>query len=260
MKNMSTAQRREKIRELIAAQGNVSVTELAGIFGISEVTVRGDLNDMERTGLLRRIRGGAVSTAKMYYEMSLNDRMEVNRLQKISVAKACASLIKDGDIIMIDSGTTTCYLAKELSERGNLTVLTNALQVADEFRYNRSVNVILLGGNLDARYRFTYGNDVVTQLQKYRADKAIIATDGLSAEHGLTTYHHQELDVTRMMIERSNEVLVVADHSKIGKEGFSYITGISDLDILVTDTEAANNNELKALSSLGIRVVEAQGV
>jgi len=256
MRGIGTSRRRDGIRELLREQGSVSVSELASLFETSEVTIRNDLSEMESLGLLRRVHGGAVSTKKAYYEMSLNDRMDVNKEEKIRIAKACANLIKDGDTLMIDSGTTTCYLARELSERGNLTVVTNALLIAQEFVYNRSVNVILLGGNFDPQYQYAYGADAITQLQRYRADKTIIATDGISADHGLTTYHHHELDVSHLMIQRSNEVIVVADHSKIGKEGFSNITDIACIDILVTDEYTDSKPELDAIAGKGISIIE----
>lgn len=256
MSGVSSNRRREGILDLLRERGRVNVAELAAMYDISEVTIRSDLTEMEQAGSLRRVHGGAVSTKRAYYEMSLSDRMDINKDEKVRIAKACAALIKDGDTLMIDSGTTTRYLARELSERGNLTVVTNALLVAQEFVYNRSVNVILLGGNLDLQYQYTYGNDAITQLQKYRADKTIIATDGVGADHGLTSYHHHELDVSRLMIERSNEVVVVSDHSKIGKEGFSNITGISSIDVLVTNRHDANSAELDALREKGITVIE----
>ena len=257
MKGNGANSRRDGIWELLKERGNVSVSELSGIFATSEVTIRNDLSEMERLGLLRRVHGGAVSTKKAYYEMSLNDRMDVNKDEKMRIAKACAGIVRDGDTLMIDSGTTTRYLARELSELGNLTVVTNALLIAQELVYNRSVNVILLGGNFDPQFQYAYGNDAITQLHKYRADKTIISTDGIGAVHGLTTYHHHELDVSRLMIERSNEVIVVADHSKIGKEGFSNITGISSIDILVTNKCNGSNAELDAIAEKGILVMEA---
>jgi len=241
--------------ELLKDKGQVSVSQLAELFHISEVTIRSDLTEMEQGGQLRRIHGGAVSSKRAYYEMSLNDRMEVHREEKLRIAKACADLIRDGDTLMIDSGTTCQLLARELAERSNLTVVTNALMIAQEFVYNRSVNVILLGGNLDLQYQFTFGNDAITQLQKYRSDKTIIATDGIGVSHGLTTYHHQERDVSRLMIERSNAAIVVADHSKIGKEGFSNITGISSIGVLVTNKNG-NKQELDAIRKKGISVIE----
>jgi len=256
MSGTNSGRRRDNILELLRERGKVTVSGLAVQFGISEVTIRNDLTEMELAGLLRRVHGGAVSTKRAYYEMSQSDRMEVNKDEKIRIARACAALIKDGDTLMIDSGTTTRYLARELSERSNLTVVTNAILAAQEFVYNRSVNVILLGGNMDLQYQYTYGNDAVNQLQKYRADKTIISTDGIGADHGLTTFHHHELEVCRLMIQRSNEVIVIADHSKIGKEGFSNIIDITGVDTLMTGICKENKPELDAIRAKGIPVAE----
>jgi len=236
----------------------VKVSQLIEIFGISGVTIRSDLSEMEQAGLLRRTHGGAVSTKKAYYNMSLNDRMSINRNEKIRIAKTCAGLINDGDTLMIDSGTTTRYLAMELAERADLTIVTNSMLIAEEFVYNNSVNVILLGGNMDLKYQYTYGNDTIAQLGKYRADKMVIATDGFSADHGLTTYHYQEADVSRCMIERANTVIAVADHSKIGKEGFSYIAPIESVGTLVTDEYPETGSELERIRLNGITVEEAR--
>jgi len=246
----------DSILDMLNEKGNITVSELAEEFGISEVTIRSDLTGMERAGLLRRIHGGAISTRRASYELSHSDRMELNKDAKIRIAKACVDLVKDGDALMIDYGTTTRYLARELAERGNLTVVTNALLVAQELIYNRSVNVLLLGGNLDLQYQFTFGNDTVAQIQRYRADKAIISADGVTSAHGITTYHHQDVELCRLMIERSNEVIVIADHSKIGKEGFSNITGICGVDILVTNKCDDSKAELDALRGKGIVVME----
>jgi len=252
--HISPSKRKNIILDLLKNDDEVRVSELAGILGISGVTIRSDLAEMEKEGLLRRTHGGAVNTKKSYYSMSNNDRMNTNRKEKTAIAKSCASLINDGDTLMIVSGTTTRYLARELAERSNLTIVTNSVLVAEEFLFNSSINVILLGGSLDLQYQFTFGDDTVTQLQKYRADKMILAIDGISADHGLSTFHHRETDVSRQMMERSNAVVAVADHSKIGREGFSYIAPLTSIDILVTDLYDEKQAELNEFRHAGIIV------
>ena len=249
-------QRRNAILEILKTDDIVRVSNLAEILSASGVTIRNDLSEMEQAGLLRRIHGGAVSTKKSYYNMSVSDRMSINKSEKKQIAKTCAGLINDGDTLMIDSGTTTRYLAMELAARKDLTIVTNAMHIAAEFVYNNSANVILLGGNLDLKYQFTFGNDTIAGLKKYRADKMIIATDGISLDHGITTYHYQETEVSRCMIERANTVIVVADHSKIGKEGFSFIAPLSGIDILVTNACPDNAVELESFRKNGIKVIE----
>lgn len=248
--------RRNSILEIVNREGKVKVSQLVRVFNISEVTIRNDLIEMERERKLRRFHGGAISIKSAYSDLSINDRMDVNKEEKKRIAQYVSGLINDGDTIMIDSGTTTCYIAKELAEKNNLTIVTNALLIAKEFFCNNTINVILVGGNLDLQYQFTAGNDTVVQLQKYRADKMIIATDGISAKHGLTTYHYKEVDVSRQMIERANEVIAVADDSKIGREGFAFITSLDSIDILVTNKCNTNNEEIIEIRKKDIIVEE----
>jgi len=254
--DLSPVQRKNKILERLKQEDEVRVGELAEMFCISSATIRSDLAELEEKGLLRRTHGGALGTKKSYFSMSLNERMKINREEKIRIAKSCVGLIKDGDTLMVVSGTTTRYVAKELAERSNLTIVTNSVQVAEEFVYNNSINVIMLGGNLDLQYQFTYGPDTVAQLLKYRADKMILALDGVSVKHGLSTYHALESDVSRQMIDRANEVIAVADHSKIGREGFSHIAPLTSIDILVTDKNESSKLELDGFRKNGIAVEE----
>ena len=254
--SISAGQRRDKILETLNNSGKVTVARLVGDFGVSDATVRNDLAAMEQDGLLRRIRGGAVKANNPFY-MSQNNRMNIKKDEKILIAKACANLIDDGDTLMINPGTTTLYLAKELSERHNLTVVTNSVLIAQELVCGNMINVVLLGGNIDTQYQFTFGDDTVRQLQKYRANKVIIATDGISANNGLTTYHPKSVEVSSQMIERAYETIVVADNTKIGKEGFSFIAPISVVNVLVTNKHSENNSELEALRKKGVAVISS---
>jgi len=258
MHGIKTNLRREKIIELLEQTGEVNVVQLAMLFDVSQVTIRSDLNEMAEANLLKRVHSGAISiktAGKAYYEATFNERMNINKLEKIKIAKACASLINDGDTIIIDSGTTALYLAKELSLRSNLTIVTNAMLVAQELLYNRSVKVILLGGDVDYYHQFTYGNDTITQLHRYRADKFILSTDGIDVKCGLTTYHHLEAEVSRSMMDRVNQVIAIADHSKIGREGFAYIAPIAKVNLIITDVQAHKSSELEKIKQEKIEVI-----
>ena len=258
-KKLNTTQRRETIKDIVEKEAKVNVVQLALLFGTSQATIRTDLKEMEKANLLQRTHGGAISIGsayKAYYDTTLNERMNINKEEKIRIAKACATLIQDGDTIMIDSGTTTIYLARELAQHNNLTVLTNAVLVAQELFYNPSIKVILLGGDLDFTTQFTYGNDALAQLQKYRANKYLLSIDGISVEHGITTFHHQEVEISRLMIERVNQVITLADSSKIGKEGFSYIASIDKVHTLITDENSQNQEVLKGIRQHGLQVIE----
>lgn len=229
--------RREKILNMLTVNGNVRVTELSELLDISSVTIRSDLNEMEQRGLLLRVHGGAISKNRAYYQMSLNERSQTNTEKKWAVAAACARLIKDDDIIMINSGTTTTLVMKELKARKNLTVITNSLAVAREAELCDNARLILLGGSLNYQYQYTYGEDTLTQLNRFKADKVILSADGISPE-GLTSYQLSESAVDHKMVERSYSAIVVADSTKIGNVALSFVEPITAVDILITNADA----------------------
>lgn len=245
--------RRKKIIELLNKEGKIKVIGLSRLFGISEVTIRNDLSALEEEGLLERIHGGAVSTYKSYYNMSLSDRMKTNEEEKRAIAADCASLITNGDTIMINSGTTTLFVVQELKHIKNLTLVTNSLAIALEAGHFGNMQVILLGGNYNDQYQFTYGDDTVNQLKRYKADKLILAADGVSAEEGVTTYHHLEAEVNRQMLDRVNKTIVVADYTKISRTSFAYINSIGSVDILVTNKNS-NQDEINAIKEKGVEI------
>ncbi|MGE5558493.1 MAG: DeoR/GlpR family DNA-binding transcription regulator [Bacillota bacterium] len=253
MDELDIEERRQKILDMLTQRGRVKVAELSRLFNISEVTIRNDLSDLESLGLLERVHGGAVGTNKAYYNMSFFDRMHTNEPEKRRIAGKAAELISDGDTILINSGTTTLFVAQELKNVKNLTVVTNAVSIALEIGHYSNIHVILLGGNFNPQYQFTYGDDTINQLRRYKADKLILAADGVSAADGITTYHHFEAEVNRQMIIRVNKTIVVADHSKIARTSFAFIDEASSIDTLVTN-EKAGHEELDALKEKGIDI------
>ncbi|GGD53107.1 DeoR/GlpR family DNA-binding transcription regulator [Paenibacillus nasutitermitis] len=247
-------ERRKRILDLLQREGKVRVTDLSKIFGISEVTIRGDLDGLEEQGLLQRVHGGAISTYKGYYNMTLHDRMETNKDEKRRIAVEAASMISDGDTIIVGSGTTPLFVMRELKNHKNLIIITNSLAVAHEAGFNRNINVVvLLGGNLNLQYQFVSGDDTISQLNKYKADKLILSSDGVSFEYGITTYHHTEAELYRRMIAKVDMTILVADSIKIGRANFSQIETIDKIDYLITNSNA-NKEEVDALKEKGIEV------
>jgi DeoR family fructose operon transcriptional repressor len=239
---------------MISAKGHVRVSELAQVFGISEVTIRHDLAELEEQSLLYRVHGGAESAHRAYYTLSLVDRMKRNEQAKRQIAVQAASLVRDGETVLMDSGTTTLMAAQELRQKKALTVVTNSLMIAREMCAAPDSNVILLGGNLNASDLFAYGDDTYAQLQRYKADKMIMAVDGISAESGITTYYHLEAEVTRRMSERAGMVIVAADYTKIGREGFANIGAVEIADILITNAQA-DQRALAAIAEKNVKVM-----
>lgn len=249
----SMEDRRQRIVEMLKLQGKVKVTDLSRFFHISEVTIRNDLSELENEGMLERVHGGAIRSVQSYYKLSFQERMATNEPEKRRIAASIIPMVNDGDTLIINSGTTTLFVAQELVKKRNLTVVTNSLAIAQELGAVNSGSVIILGGNLNPQYQFSHGDDTINQLRKYRADKLILSVDGVSVEEGLTTYHHLEAEVNRQMISRVNRIIIAADHTKIGRIGFARIDGLEGMDVLVTN-EGADTEEIQAIRSLGIDV------
>jgi DeoR/GlpR family transcriptional regulator of sugar metabolism len=251
--DMTVDDRRKKILELLEKDGKVKVVELSRLFKISEVTIRNDFSELENSGMLDRVHGGAISTNKAYFNMNFYERIGKFEKEKRKIASAAAKMINTNDTVMINSGTTTFFIAQELKNLKALTIVTNSISIVQELAAIPNFNVILLGGNYNAQYQFTYGEDALQQLRKYKTDKLILSADGVSSEYGLTTHHHQEADISRGMIERVNQLIVVADFSKIGRENFANIAPIEAVDYLITNT-TANTDELANLTKKGIEI------
>lgn len=246
--------RRKKILEILNRDGQVRVTQLSEELGATTVTIRSDLDSLERDGYLERIQGGAVQTVRNYYNLEFLRRKQEYSEVKKGIASAAADIVHDGDTLLINSGTTTYYTAIELKKRKNLNIVTNSLMVATELGAYPTFRVILLGGEINTQYSFTYGNDAQEQLRRYRADYAILSMDGICIENGLTTYHAEEAVVDRIMMERAKKTMIVADRRKLGREGFLYVSEHSNIDILVTDREA-DMQFLRRLQEMKVEVV-----
>ena len=249
--------RREEIIELIHLNGKVRVSELSERYGISEVSIRKDLEALEAEGHLTRIHGGAVGMNKLYINMDLTERYKTNAAAKKEVAELCAKLISDNDTIMMNAGTTLTYVLRALRTKKNISIVTNSVQNATEAALYPTFNVILLGGELDSKYQFTYGQDAIHQLENYHATKCILSVDGISVESGLTLYYSNEAELARRMMECSDVSIVVADSTKLGKNVFARITDASKTDVLVTN-KLGNSTELEKLRELGVKIHQTQ--
>lgn len=224
--------RRRQILELLERDGRVTVAQLSERFGATPVTIRSDLDALERAGSLERVSGGAISKMRTAVLAPRAAHLE----EKRAIARETASLIRDGDTLFINSGTTNREVAAALKNHRNLNVVTNSVMVATELSGIPTFRVILLGGELDAQYLYTCGGDAQEQLQKYQADYAILSIDGVSAENGITTHHAAEAIIDRMMVEQAKKVLIVSDHTKMGRAGFSHICPIGRVHTVITDS------------------------
>lgn len=234
---MTTEQRKQKILDMLKEKDSVRVSNLSRILGVSEVTIRSYLEDMEKKGLLSRVHGGAVSSYKPYYSMNLNQRLETNKESKVAIAERVVELIQPNDTVMLNAGTTTLLVFRKLPQNYNLSIVTNSISIALEAAGNPNFNVILVGGSVNSKYQFSYGSDAIEQIKKYHADKLILSVDGISAEHGFTTYYDKEVSIDVAMIEQSNCRIIAADHSKFGHSAFVKISDAAVADYIVTNDQ-----------------------
>ncbi len=253
--NIEVERRRAEIVELLQKNGSVRVAELSRLYSVSEVTIRTDLEHLESQGQLSRVHGGAVGTGKLYANMDLSERYMTNAMSKRALAGAAAELIENNDTIMMNAGTTLAYVLHCIQGKKNISIVTNSIQNALEISSYPGVNVILLGGEIDAKYQFTYGNDARVQLEGYHANKCILSVDGIDGRDGLTLYYANESSIVRAMIAASEEVIVVADASKLGRSAFSRVAGLDDIDILVTGIKEGSE-EILTLREMGKEVIE----
>ena len=183
---MDTERRRGKIMELVHETGKVRVGELSCQFGVSEVSIRKDLEALEAEGHLQRVHGGAVALNKLYVNMDLGERYKTNAAAKKELAEFAADFIEDNDTVFMNAGTTLTYVLRAIRGKKNVSIVTNSIQNAMEAASHASFNVILLGGSVDSKYQFTHGSDAENQLKNYHATKCILSADGISRDAGLT--------------------------------------------------------------------------
>jgi len=247
------AERRQRIIELVRANGAVSLRELAQAVRSSEVTVRRDLRALEAEGLLNRHHGGATLPGELSREPTHSQKSQVASAEKIAIADLAASLVEDGDAIVIGPGTTTQELARRLTRYNELAVVTNSLLVAQALAGAARIEVVMTGGTLRGPILALVGTAAEHSLAGLRVRRAFISGNGLTAERGLSTPNMQVAGVDRALAEAAEEVVVLADHTKIGVDTMVQTVPPDRIDHLVTD-EGAPRDVLDELAARGVRL------
>ena len=254
---MISDERKQQIMNMLRSDGMVKVSDLSRAFGVSEVTVRHYLADMESKGLLSRTHGGAISSYKPYCSMNFNQRFETNRSDKDLIAKKIAEMIEPEDTIMLNAGTTTLLTFRSLPVDYKLNIVTNSISIALEATSNPNFHVVLVGGTINAKYQFTFGDDAVEQIKKYHADKLILSVDGIDCNHGFSTYYSEESSVDKAMIEQSDICVIAADKSKLRRNAFAKVCDLSVADFIIT-TGKLEQDETNTFDENEITVIIAQ--
>lgn len=248
----SSKGRRSSILQILKQNSNVSVAELSRRFGVSEVTIRKDLNLLKDRKLLVRTRGGAIlqDAGMNDNDMSIRFKRLAHYREKQAIGRAAVNLIEEGDTIIIDSGTTALQVAANLHKFRNLTVLTNALNVAQEILSYKRFNVILLGGSIRNTSESVVGALAEANLKMFYCDKLFLGVDSFSVENGISTPSVEEANINQIMISRSRKVIAVFDSSKVNKRALAFITSLDNIHSVVTDDglDKSVRSQLKAMN------------
>jgi len=254
---MLANQRREKILELLKEDGSAKVIKLAKIFKVSEVTIRQDLEKLEKDGFIKREHGGAflknVENSVKSFTLLNQDNIE----KKQTIGKRAAELIETGETIILDSGSTTTEIARNLIGRKGITVITNALNIAMMLGAEPGIEVVVTGGEFKPPTLSLTGQKAAAFFEDINVHKLFLATAGISLRSGLTYPSLSDIVVKKAMIDASDVTYLVADSSKIGKNAFASLGALSLIDYIITDA-SVNEERAKILRDHEIEFIIAE--
>jgi DeoR family transcriptional regulator of aga operon len=251
-------QRRRKILDLTEQRGQITVRDLVEKFSISAVTARGDLDALAADGMVVRSHGGAVRRLEASQDYPLRLKETLHHAEKVRIGRAAAELIQNHETIILDSGTTTAEIARQLKTRRlqSVTVITHALNIASELMDATDISVIMIGGLLRPVSCSFVGPQAETMLKEFHADRLFLAVDGFDLEVGPSTPDVLEAQLNSVMMRISKEVNVVADFSKLERRSVSRIGALSEVHRLITDSRAPSEL-IEALRKANIEVITA---
>jgi len=245
-------ERQGKILNLLSRNDLTSVTDLAEKLNVSGVTIRQDLNFLEVEGLVKRVHGGAM----LEDADDLSNRLGYNYDKKLRIARKAAELVKDGETILIESGSANVLLARELVKRKSITLITTNVFIARQFRKNAQTNIILLGGLYQQSSESVVGKITKTCLDQINFDKAFIGIDGYTSKSGFTLRDLFRAEISSYIIKKTSEVIVVSDSSKFGRTELTRICSLSEIRHIATDNELEESYR-KEFNSAGVDLILA---
>lgn len=254
---MIAEERRKIILEKIRTEKAVSVQELARLLDTTVVTIRRDLDLLDKQGLVIRSHGGAIiNEEKVGYEFRFDTRKDYSQDIKAKIGKKAAGYVTAGDCIGIDVGTTAYEMSRYLKNIKGLNVVTASLPVVNELLACEEVNIICTGGEVSRRDKSLIGHNAVRTLKEYILDKAFIGVAGISFDCGFTLFNMNDALVKRVLVERAQEVIILADATKIGVARHAFFCGLETADKLITDQRITQEDK-SLLESHGIEVIIA---
>ncbi|WP_337163093.1 transcriptional repressor AgaR [Vibrio fluvialis] len=255
---MTSAERRQRIMSHIQQHGSGKVDDFALTFNVSAVTIRHDLNVLEKEGCGFRCYGGANLNPNFAFDQPLHRKDQLNRTTKQMIALAAAQLIGDGEAVILDSGSTIALMPQHLTQK-KLVVMTNALNTAYQLSHNDNVELHVIGGSLRRASCSLTGHHGEQHIRSYLFDKLFLGVDGFDLHAGITTPDSHEAQVNRAMCDVARQVIAVTDSSKFGRKSFCLIRAANQIDVLVTDSLIPHATH-QALLEMGVDVVIADHI
>ncbi|WP_127583251.1 DeoR/GlpR family DNA-binding transcription regulator [Paenibacillus koleovorans] len=255
--------RQERLVKLLETNVMLRIHELCELLGASPATVRRDLSELEEKGVIKRINGGAMLNARSDFSPPpSHEEQDPFLLYKQAIARLAVSLVKEGDTIFIDAGTTNIEIAELLSGYSNISIITNSIEIAYLFKkyaMGRKISVYVCGGTIgevtpEASIVGPLAEQMITQ---FRASIAFIGTSGIDLQHGVTDPHFLLASIKKRMIEFSSRVVLVADHSKFGKVNMAHVCNLSSLHHVITDS-LTPASFVESMTTLGLKVWRAE--
>lgn len=235
---MLAEERRLRIVDTVERAGTASVQPLADAFGVSTMTIRRDLQTLEREGRIRRVHGGAIVLRGRGYEPPFPSRADQHLDEKRRIARRAADLVADGDTIVLDIGTTILELARCIRGKHNLTVLATSLQVANELASDIGMHLIVLGGVVRYPELSITGSLSEEMLRQFSFDKAFISASGFDLD-GITGFSLEDSFIKSILVQRARQRILLADHSKFGIVAFRHVAPLTSMDTIITDANAS---------------------
>lgn len=250
--NHLAKERRAQILRKLESNPNVSVSELSKEYNVSEVTIRKDLNELKRKNLLTRIRGGAIKypDTESINDIEIDKKSLFHYKEKKAIGRLAASLINENETILIDSGSTTLEVAKNLDSFKKLTIITNAVNIATELAKYKRFNIIMLGGFIRDSSLSTVGPIAESILNMFYCDKLFLGVDSISVDKGLSTTNIEEANINQTMMSISKQTIAVFDSSKFNKRNFAFIASMDKINTIVTDDNIGREqrSQIKAMN------------
>jgi len=260
VRKMFREERLQQIGERLLTGKKVYVGELAAAFGVSASSIRNDLAELAARGLLTRTHGGAIAADQLagpqVSQKPFELRKEANQAEKEAIGRAAAALVADGDTLMMDGGSTTLYVARHLAGKRGLTIVTNAVSLLPDLMALPDAQVYVTGGLLDRKLETLLGEIALDALARFRTARAILGMDGVSLAAGLSVVNPAVAAAKRKMIEASDQVIVVCDHTKLDRVCLVPLAPLNEMYYLVTD-RGAPPALVEAIRALGPQVIVA---